>query len=325
MGDPTPLQQEVADDSAKPEGLLYHYTDQKGLSGMLGKQEIWATHVLYLNDASELRAAWDKCWAKTLQELRSSGHRNAEKIVEVCSNLERVLWPSLQSHAYYVWCLTDDASATDDHHHQGDRLSQWRGYSAGTFGYSLGFDFCCLENDAFVENPIFKSLSSWSGPCNYDEGEQNTRIDALAKESASAILCNWDEYWNHLRNQSVSGAENRRNNMEHLSNPLKKMYICFVKFARFTKHPGFSEEREWRYIFMAESQSAFSIREGQFGLTPYLAIGIKLSTPPSPLKRIVVGPNPHMDEAVGLVRMMLEKESIHDVEVVPSKIPYRNW
>jgi hypothetical protein len=37
----------------KPEGLLYHYTDQKGLLGILESKQLWATHYRYLNDTSE--------------------------------------------------------------------------------------------------------------------------------------------------------------------------------------------------------------------------------------------------------------------------------
>jgi len=33
--------------------LLYHYTTQEGLLGILEKASIWATHYRYLNDASE--------------------------------------------------------------------------------------------------------------------------------------------------------------------------------------------------------------------------------------------------------------------------------
>jgi hypothetical protein len=33
--------------------LLYHYTTQEGLLGIIKKQKIWASHLQYLNDASE--------------------------------------------------------------------------------------------------------------------------------------------------------------------------------------------------------------------------------------------------------------------------------
>jgi len=36
-----------------PDGLLYHYTDEKGLYGILDSGEIWATHYRFLNDLAE--------------------------------------------------------------------------------------------------------------------------------------------------------------------------------------------------------------------------------------------------------------------------------
>jgi hypothetical protein len=53
MEDESAQQQEVAGNPAKPAGLLYHYTDQKGLLGILENKEIWSTHLRYLNDTSE--------------------------------------------------------------------------------------------------------------------------------------------------------------------------------------------------------------------------------------------------------------------------------
>jgi hypothetical protein len=39
----------------KPAGLLYHYTDLRGLLGILESGSIWATHIRFLNDLSESR------------------------------------------------------------------------------------------------------------------------------------------------------------------------------------------------------------------------------------------------------------------------------
>jgi len=39
-------------DRPEPE-LLYHYTDQRGLDGILSSASIWATHYKFLNDFSE--------------------------------------------------------------------------------------------------------------------------------------------------------------------------------------------------------------------------------------------------------------------------------
>ena len=41
----------------QPPEILYHYTGQKGLLGIIGKKEIWASHTQYLNDQREFRHA----------------------------------------------------------------------------------------------------------------------------------------------------------------------------------------------------------------------------------------------------------------------------
>lgn len=40
-----------------PPAILYRYTTQRGLLGIISSKEIWATHTQYLNDAREFRHA----------------------------------------------------------------------------------------------------------------------------------------------------------------------------------------------------------------------------------------------------------------------------
>jgi hypothetical protein len=58
----------------KPPDVLHHYTSSEGLLGIIQAHELWATNVLYLNDASELSDA-----ARILQdELESTPLRPEE-------------------------------------------------------------------------------------------------------------------------------------------------------------------------------------------------------------------------------------------------------
>jgi len=43
--------------SSTPPNLLYHYTTQTGLLGIIKSKEIWATHTQYLNDQRKFRHA----------------------------------------------------------------------------------------------------------------------------------------------------------------------------------------------------------------------------------------------------------------------------
>ena len=97
--------------------------------------------------------------------------------------------------------------------------------------------------------------------------------------------------------------------------------------SRF-KDIGFKEENEWRLAFhtlTAEPHmELIQFRDGRFGRTPYIEVPLGLKDQDSPLKRIVVGPSPNKDQAVIGLGLELAKMGIHGVEVVPSKIPFRN-
>ncbi len=42
-----------------PSGVLYHYTTQSGILGILSNKEIWASKIYYLNDSKEYEHAND--------------------------------------------------------------------------------------------------------------------------------------------------------------------------------------------------------------------------------------------------------------------------
>jgi hypothetical protein len=44
---------------AKAPGILYHYTGQAGLLGIIERRELWCTKVQYMNDATEFGRALD--------------------------------------------------------------------------------------------------------------------------------------------------------------------------------------------------------------------------------------------------------------------------
>jgi hypothetical protein len=322
-------------DRSKPEGLLYHYTDQKGLLGIIENKCIWATHVRYLNDESEFIAAWEKSWNTLQEKIRQKELPGKDPAFRQSlegmfrDTRQRIRANDNQKGAYYVFCLTDDG-ASDSHKFgfDGDRLSQWRGYSRGGYGFSLGFDADALQTSFTASGNMLQLFRR----CEYSEQVQDAQIDRLANKHLDKFLNAWDSYFSS-RNTQNSDDETRKQGAVILWQHLIEMYLDFIEFGMFMKHSGFREEDEWRASFTAEDQTMCALRESIFGLTPYLSVGLDLSKPPAPLKRIVVGPGPHKDEAVNGVKFLLETNGIkvwtegskEGVEVVPSQIPYRNW
>ncbi len=271
--------------------------------------------------------AWNKALRSVIEKIRMNDFFNKDPAYR--TSLEKAfrtfgqeILKDPRRGAYFVLCFTDDkASDSQKLGFDGDRLSQWRGYSKGGQGFSLGFDTETLLRSFTASGNLLR----WFNRCEYRESEQDANIEKLAATHLDAFCTTWHTYFFERRNPSLSTSENLRNNGEYLITPMMNMYTDFTVLGMFIKHHSFIEENEWRVSFVPEDLAMYSFHESAFGLTPYLPIGLDLTKSPSPLRRIVVGPGPHKDEWVQTVNLLLEKCAITDVKVVPSQIPYRNW
>lgn len=296
-------------DQATPE-LLYHYTTEKGLYGILQNDCIWANHYRFLNDFSEFQeflAALGKK-IRQLAEPTSVGPMSAHGkdlrkrfFMSALENVER----HADSLDAYLVSFTDESTFSEP----GDRLSQWRGYGQIGRIFSLGFlqdrlksqvtEFCRSHNLPNHDCP-------WR--CLYGEDEPSRQ----AKQAIVAVI---SAYVDAASLQPiVPGSDLERKLIEII--------------ARF-KNRGFCEEHELRFVLqlpVAKCRAQLvDFHDGTFGRTPHIAIPLGLSQEDSPLKRIVVGPAPDKEQSVARLRIDLEKLGIADVKVVPSQIPYRNW
>ena len=72
-----------------------------------------------------------------------------------------------------------------------------------------------------------------------------------------------------------------------------------------------------------EKNMAF--REGVFSLIPYLNFKLCDNESKDCIKKIVVGPSPHLDLAMNSLSMFLKQNKLPSVEIISSRIPFRNW
>lgn len=139
--------------SQTPPDVLYHYTDQAGLLGIIGTHELWATKIQYMNDATEFGLALAMARRQlenTMQRLTSTSEKAA------CVQLRESL-SGLEDVNIFAACFCQD----------GDLLSQWRGYSGDGQGYAIAFDSRALTKLASVGNFTV-------GKCIYDTELQYT-------------------------------------------------------------------------------------------------------------------------------------------------------
>jgi hypothetical protein len=286
-------------EQAKPE-LLFHYTRQSGLDGILKDDCIWATHYRFLNDLSECLEAPELFEAMITQQSSTKiPQLEISKTVRQTywNNIRNTLRAQIESADAYFVSFSDESTSQV----AGDNLTLWRGYGENSRGFSLGFRRNKLQQRVqFFEQQLQKQIPLMK--CLYGETEESR----LERTAIVGTLVGYLD----------------------MNSPILEQVLQWS--AKF-KNKAFYEEREWRFVLQmskAERESnggRIEFHYGRFGRTPHIAIPLDLKGQDSPLDRIVVGPAPDKEQVVARLKIDLVQMGIHGVEVVPSKIPYRNW
>ncbi len=268
-----------------PPSRLYHYTSQSGLLGILKTRTIWSTRIQFLNDSREFVHTLD-LWKRTIEGVKGA-EANAQKpeVLRVLNGLHRGL-DSTAKIPIHVACFSAD----------GDSLSQWRGYSPGGNGFSIGFN-CAQLMDAAERQSCFIA------PCIYDPTRQQELVQKLLEICRERCETKRPE----------EGSE--RWTLDIVQD--------FVFLAAVLKNPSFQEEREWRIVTQAFSDGhpQIGIRQGKTMPVPYF--GFELAKPDEVLDlEIVVGPSPESGLAVQSVKSLLAVHKCNGV-ARPSVVPYR--
>jgi hypothetical protein len=328
--------------------MLYHYTSEEGLKGILESDKIWATHIRFLNDYTEFLQAFKDEYLGALADaflagLPESVDQNARNVIS--GTLSRRNFPQLQKiiesegHETFVCSFAGrapgDNAAFQSAGDPGDRLSQWRGYSHSSSGFSLGFDRTLLEKQIEFNNQHAKAVLV---ECRYDEKEISVAFQEMGRAAAALFteltLSDAPVLSGFLTAMPNPSEEYKKADSYFLQSVSKTTARIFTEAARI-KHRGFSEECEWRIVLQGRRDAlnpAIKFRNGQFGLTPFIEIPLGLKEPTtSPLRRVVVGPSAHQSEIKQSVELLLQKLGIQvkgpdryeGVEVASSVIPFR--
>lgn len=276
-----------------PPTILYHYTTQKGLLGIITDKEIWATHTQYLNDVREFRHAIDLV-NEELSSMRSEGQYQRQ-VEWICEMQEALTLKHLETINVCVCSFSE----------HGDVLSQWRAYGQGPSGFSIGFSGVFLK-------AIAKRLEFWLVPVLYEENEQRSLVRTLLDDVLTENLRRPSKFkeQNHIVGQPVGG-----NLLAYLN-----------RYAPILKHKSFAEEREWRIITrpLFCQHERFGYRVGPSMLAPYFRIPLSSQEQPFAIEQIIVGPTPNPDQSRNSVRGLLTRNDL-ETAMYNSQVPYRNW
>lgn len=305
----TDVQSDLTFPAVRP--LLAHYTSVATLEKISLSGEIWFSNPLFMNDWEELLFGMNT----GAKELRTHS-----AIVEACESLEAhavlieefdQLFSSFDKHHVmdtYVLCLSQHDPDNED-----GILSMWRGYGANGAGVALVFDASKINT---VEHSPF--------------------VVSRVRYASTPERLDWiDEKVTSLAEIIRSNAKTREN--------LHAIAYAFIErlklFSLFTKHDGFSEEKEWRIVY-------FSDRDPNRHLAPMLGYAItprgvepklkvKLAELPAPFserldldhiaERILLGPSISTLVAEKSLQRMLDLTSRGGLagKVKSSSIPYR--
>lgn len=191
----------------QPPDVLYHYTTEAGLLGIVSSKEIWASHTQYLNDVREFRHAIEIV-VEELSNMKPEPHHREHisllgEMEEAISGIESI-----------NVCVCSFSAA-------GDVLSQWRAYGSGASGFSIGFSGTFLR-------AVSEEIGFWLVPVLYSESEQRELVRTLLQDVLTENLAN---------SSRLEGDED--------TPPQGGNLVAYLnRYAPILKHRSFSEEQE---------------------------------------------------------------------------------
>ena len=273
--------------------IVYHYTSDFGLHGILQSGTLWLTDIFSLNDPSELTHGYQRA-ANILAESARMHGGDFERAFAAAfgNNIEEKFRKSAQ----YFCCSFSKV---------GDDLGQWRAYANDGTGYALGFDRVKLEE-------LFKKMSHPAViPICYDErclddvsnGVINLFFPLLTPFCGSDFQ-QFEKYCDELQ----------------MSLAKQLLLVCL----HFKRH-AYENENEHRFLRTQEISCTHGVktRPRHHELIKYCEFAWR-SAGAGILKKIMVGPAADYEKARAFAEQCLKDFGYGDVEIVPSGIPYRS-
>lgn len=303
---------------ADPGGLLYHYTDQNGLLGIIESQSFRATDIRFLNDTEEFEHGLRTAIRMARQASAEAGE-DGQKVVRY---LEDNLRFSFSGQPVFSVSLTGPLKKyeelPDSIDDPGDRLNMWRSYSGSGNGYSIGIPREVTEYRIDIERVDRQE-------CSYPQDTKEEYLTEVLnrfgdllnecnREAIEKTRCGipYDRAMDEMRSKLNAGFD------EILPDLEVQIAAC--------KHEGFWEEREWRLtVALPSGDKKVFHTSGRFGITPRVYFKLRGPDGLLPIRRIVVGPCPHKAEALESLKGLLIQHGYSHVALSSSQIPYRNW
>ncbi len=283
-----------------PPPIIYHYTNDAGLRGIVETGRLWFTDIFNLNDPTELKHGI----GPAIELLNAESDDARPEIKQFCKNLDAILHGGNEQTAHYFICSFSSA---------GDDLGQWRAYADNGRGYAIGFAAATLEQAFAMARP---GPGNMTFPVSYGENELRGMHRSILAEVMPLISMP------RGRRDLESKALN-----DYMSELLVSLSVPILRAALFFKHKAYSNEQEYRFfqLFAAGQEIPdLKYRGRPYSLTRYREFDWRAAAPES-LKQIIIGPAADKKLAFQFANDCLR--AFHStpriVSINPSTIPYR--
>ncbi|WP_170553380.1 DUF2971 domain-containing protein [Ruegeria atlantica] len=290
-----------------------HYTSAFAATQIIKNEEVWLRNALVMNDFSEVQHG-EMCLAESWKDEEVGG-RLRTLLSELADDLADRLAETFDSHSTertvqsFLMSVSEHGNPDIAEEKYG-RLSMWRAYGGDT-NVALIFN-----NSPFRSEEV--KLQAFSSPVLYAD------YDGFKEEFV----------------RLVKGLEAEFDLLNEIGpdEVFKQLYWAFHMASLSTKHPGFSEEREWRVIYSPTLFGRSPIMKEEIetiGGVPQKVIKLPLKADATTgysgyavkeiLEEIIVGPTETSWPIYESLAMLLDENGVDDAwgKVRRSDIPLR--
>jgi hypothetical protein len=267
--------------SSRPK--LHHYTSQAGLIGMAQFKSIWLTNVLFMNDSQEYFYGLE-----IVKRIITEKYHPYLASQLDSPELRYQRYPSL-----FSFSLTESS----------DLLSQWRGYCPQG-GFSVEFNYSAISK-LLADNPELEIKK-----CVYNEAEIEEFV------TSEIVRMSVEDYNKRKAFEKEKGMTDKGLGLL----PQEILERTFRNLP-FIKHPGFSEEKEWRIVNkphfdqpLTTFRNKLKFRQGRSRIVPYLEFKVEYD-PIFP--SAILSPNNDDPHSIVATQLLLEHNNVSK-----SDIPY---
>ncbi len=287
--------------------VVYHYTSLDAMTTIIETGTLWCTAISYLNDFSEREIVRPAVRAR-LESLQKGGAR-VDPALSLIDDPYTHAGSRLSSFAPETFVTSFGSN--------NDSLMHWRSYCPQHSGVAIGFKKEALKNARINEKLM---------PGMVPESIAFGRVTYLKRDD-----------WNMIDKMillTVDYAKKTAKRVSTMSEPytLSDYFSMYIdRFAVGSKLNAFEAENEYRLVLFGlfARENNLKFRTVRSTLIPYVEVFIPSTSSSAnvwdAIDSVTIGPTANMELTSRSVRAFLDIRGAHDVKLITSDIPYRDW